>query len=34
MDMGLGGVGFWTGNYLDYTNMSMVESMWSIVPSF
>ena len=31
-DMGLGGVGFWTGNFLDYNNQSMVEAMWSIVP--
>ena len=30
--MGLGGVGFWTGNFLDYSNRSMVEAMWSIVP--
>ena len=33
VDMGLGGVGFWTGNYLDYTNKTMVEDMWSAVPS-
>ena len=32
-DMGLGGVGFWTGNYLDYGNKTMVEDMWSVVPS-
>ena len=32
-DMGLGGVGFWTGNYLDYSNKTMVEDMWSVVPS-
>ena len=31
-DMGLGGVGFWTGNFLDYNNQSMVEAMLSIVP--
>ena len=33
VDMGLGGVGFWTGNYLDYNNKTMVEEMWSAVPS-
>ena len=33
VDMGLGGVGFWTGNYLDYDNKTMVEDMWSVVPS-
>lgn len=31
--LGLGGVGFWTANFLDYKNKSMVESMWSIVPT-
>ena len=30
--MGLGGVGFWTENFLDYTNQSMVQQMWSVVP--
>ena len=33
VDMGLGGVGFWTGNYLDYNNKTIVEAMWSVVPS-
>ena len=32
-DMTLGGVGFWTGNYLDYNNLSMIHDMWSIVPN-
>jgi len=31
-DMNLGGVGFWTGNFLDYSNASMIYDMWSIVP--
>ena len=30
--LGLAGLGFWTGNFLDYNNQSMVEEMWSIVP--
>ena len=32
MDMHLGGVGFWTGNFLDYSNKTMIHEMWSIVP--
>ncbi|XP_023328046.1 di-N-acetylchitobiase [Eurytemora carolleeae] len=31
-DLGLAGVGFWTANYLDYSNYTMVQSMWSILP--
>jgi len=31
-DMGLGGVGFWTGNFLDYSNKTMVRNMWTVVP--
>jgi hypothetical protein len=30
--MGLGGVGFWTGNFLDYTKKTMVDEMWTVVP--
>jgi len=30
--MGLGGTGFWTANFLDYKNSSMVDAMWNIIP--
>ena len=32
-DMGMKGVGFWTANFLDYANHTMVKAMWDIIPS-
>ena len=31
--MGLRGTGFWTANFLNYSDSSMVEAMWGAIPS-
>lgn len=31
-DLGLAGTGFWTANYLNYSDPAMVDSMWSLLP--